>query len=164
MFFVIFFFFLMIRRPPRSTLFPYTTLFRSVGADGPSPRLWSPWHLRPPMESYIGDPFFSAASPVPPLGELENFSGTTCWLVSAKNAENVLMYAITWRRSASESRVFHPGIALPGSPSSIARSRSASVGSWPLAVVRILYRPLVKLRGRGSMCAAAAPSPAPPSP
>src|SRR6266568_6158235 len=28
-----FFFFLMIRRPPRSTLFPYTTLFRS-----PSPR------------------------------------------------------------------------------------------------------------------------------
>src|SRR5436309_6277751 len=29
MFFPLFFFFLMIRRPPRSTLFPYTTLFRS---------------------------------------------------------------------------------------------------------------------------------------
>src|SRR3712207_7798712 len=28
-----YFFFLMIRRPPRSTLFPYTTLFRSAGAD-----------------------------------------------------------------------------------------------------------------------------------
>src|SRR2546428_9090273 len=27
------FFFLMIRRPPRSTLFPYTTLFRSVAQD-----------------------------------------------------------------------------------------------------------------------------------
>src|SRR3712207_9293535 len=27
----IIFFFLMIRRPPRSTLFPYTTLFRSTG-------------------------------------------------------------------------------------------------------------------------------------
>src|SRR6266853_4043418 len=27
---LIFFFFLMIRRPPRSTLFPYTTLFRSA--------------------------------------------------------------------------------------------------------------------------------------
>src|SRR5437899_12378225 len=26
---LLFFFFLMIRRPPRSTLFPYTTLFRS---------------------------------------------------------------------------------------------------------------------------------------
>src|SRR3712207_9524961 len=28
------FFFLMIRRPPRSTLFPYTTLFRSVDVGG----------------------------------------------------------------------------------------------------------------------------------
>src|SRR6266849_10011840 len=33
--FVIFFFFLMIRRPPRSTLFPYTTLFRSRPSRGP---------------------------------------------------------------------------------------------------------------------------------
>src|SRR6202790_964135 len=30
--FFFFFFFLMIRRPPRSTLFPYTTLFRSLEA------------------------------------------------------------------------------------------------------------------------------------
>src|SRR5216684_6892714 len=43
-----FFFFLMIRRPPRSTLFPYTTLFRSR----PRPRLRSgpatcrPWRSR----------------------------------------------------------------------------------------------------------------------
>src|SRR5207302_11350309 len=29
---VFFFFFFMIRRPPRATLFPYTTLFRSLGA------------------------------------------------------------------------------------------------------------------------------------
>src|SRR2546430_7520053 len=29
-----FFFFLMIRRPPRSTLFPYTTLFRSRAGHG----------------------------------------------------------------------------------------------------------------------------------
>src|SRR2546427_6808966 len=33
---LLFFFFLMIRRPPRSTLFPYTTLFRSRPA---APRL-----------------------------------------------------------------------------------------------------------------------------
>src|SRR3712207_9213996 len=32
-------FFLMIRRPPRSTLFPYTTLFRSPGS--------RPWTLQP---------------------------------------------------------------------------------------------------------------------
>src|SRR3712207_7420195 len=30
-----FFFFLMIRRPPRSTLFPYTTLFRSRAPSAP---------------------------------------------------------------------------------------------------------------------------------
>src|SRR5467141_4540017 len=35
-FFIFFFFFLMIRRPPRSTLFPYTTLFRSCGQGPPS--------------------------------------------------------------------------------------------------------------------------------
>src|SRR6266480_6817649 len=39
-----FFFFLMIRRPPRSTLFPYTTLFRSprcLARGEPAPRHWS---------------------------------------------------------------------------------------------------------------------------
>src|SRR3979411_3405752 len=34
-----FFFFLMIRRPPRSTLFPYTTLFRSTSC-AVSPTAW----------------------------------------------------------------------------------------------------------------------------
>src|ERR1039457_7302913 len=34
----LFFFFLMIRRPPRSTLFPYTTLFRSAIACRPKPQ------------------------------------------------------------------------------------------------------------------------------
>src|SRR5207249_12088512 len=31
-----FFFFLMLRRPPRSTLFPYTTLFRSLATPRPN--------------------------------------------------------------------------------------------------------------------------------
>src|SRR2546425_7754156 len=35
---VAFVFFLIIRRPPRSTLFPYTTLFRSHGGRAPRPR------------------------------------------------------------------------------------------------------------------------------
>src|SRR2546430_7744426 len=34
----VFFFFLMIRRPPRSTLFPYTTLFRSAKHDASGDR------------------------------------------------------------------------------------------------------------------------------
>src|SRR5690242_20861689 len=40
----LFFFFLMIRRPPRSTLFPYTTLFRSCQAS------WVNW-IRLPQVS-----------------------------------------------------------------------------------------------------------------
>src|SRR6266705_5483285 len=39
--FLFFFFFLMIRRPPRSTLFPYTTLFRSSPPAGPARPTWS---------------------------------------------------------------------------------------------------------------------------
>src|SRR5437899_8074399 len=49
--FVCSFFFLMIRRPPRSTLFPYTTLFRS-------PRLrameWPPGLVHPAQRPGVG--------------------------------------------------------------------------------------------------------------
>src|SRR5437773_7618703 len=38
MFTFLFFFSLLIRRPPRSTLFPYTTLFRSLFSAGPGGR------------------------------------------------------------------------------------------------------------------------------
>src|SRR6266567_7071493 len=67
----LFFFFLMIRRPPRSTLFPYTTLFRSRRSDRPrgpavvwtrsprgggSPRRWwrcGSWLLRSDGDSRL---------------------------------------------------------------------------------------------------------------
>src|ERR1017187_10650387 len=39
-----FFFFLMIRRPPRSTLFPYTTLFRSVDRAAGAPEAVAHFH------------------------------------------------------------------------------------------------------------------------
>src|SRR2546427_11229758 len=45
----ILFFFLMIRRPPRSTLFPYTTLFRSVTSGVARPR-----RTRPHRPSRLG--------------------------------------------------------------------------------------------------------------
>src|SRR2546429_3727200 len=39
----LFFFFLMIRRPPRSTLFPYTTLFRSRRLGSVRSLAWDLW-------------------------------------------------------------------------------------------------------------------------
>src|SRR3712207_7300832 len=50
------FFFLMIRRPPRSTLFPYTTLFRS-GVQNDGLQLWGLKEIRegelPRMENHL---------------------------------------------------------------------------------------------------------------
>src|SRR5215471_20808977 len=45
-----FFFFLMIRRPPRSTLFPYTTLFRSTTRSSAPCATW-PWRGPRPSRS-----------------------------------------------------------------------------------------------------------------
>src|SRR5215813_15171678 len=52
----LFFFFLMIRRPPRSTLFPYTTLFRSrrTGWGSSLSRSW-PSHLSPRSEEHTSE-------------------------------------------------------------------------------------------------------------
>src|SRR5690349_22205803 len=62
------FFFLMIRQPPRSTLFPYTTLFRSqlparISAAGHS--------QEPPTASTLASASQVAAlaSPMPPVGQ-----------------------------------------------------------------------------------------------
>src|SRR3712207_8507080 len=55
-----FFFFLMIRRPPRSTLFPYTTLFRSDGLPGRAsrdPRAGVRGGLGGPCGHGVGAPF-----------------------------------------------------------------------------------------------------------
>src|SRR2546425_10738131 len=50
---VFFFFFLMIRRPPRSTLFPYTTLFRSLAPGWGRSRRFA-LAPRPRCESRLG--------------------------------------------------------------------------------------------------------------
>src|SRR5215475_15251324 len=50
LFFFFFFFFLMIRRPPRSTLFPYTTLFRSSPSSPGGPASAGSWCRRASRE------------------------------------------------------------------------------------------------------------------
>src|SRR5438093_1678967 len=83
------FFFLMIRRPPRSTLFPYTTLFRSPSAP-------APWRSR-------------ACSPPPPpwtpnrrseehTSELQSLTNLVCRLLLEKKKKKEL-YANTRSRT-----------------------------------------------------------------
>src|SRR5258708_29733786 len=57
---LLFFFFLMIRRPPRSTLFPYTTLFRS---DESAHYEYLCRRAHVPVE-YCAEPFGSERSPI----------------------------------------------------------------------------------------------------
>src|SRR3989441_5203416 len=85
------FFFLMIRRPPRSTLFPYTTLFRSSiwpssrGSSG-SPAGW-------PTPRMASSPSCSAAAStaLPPTrseghtSELQSLAYLVCRLLLEKN-------------------------------------------------------------------------------
>src|SRR2546430_8545001 len=53
----------MIRRPPRSTLFPYTTLFRSPGCSDPK---------KDRFQGYVEGEFVYVASPL--AGQLETLS------------------------------------------------------------------------------------------
>src|SRR2546425_8005830 len=78
-----FFFFLMIRRPPRSTLFPYTTLFRSHSQPslrrgrGHSSRCCRLWFLC--LEDHLTKPHILAVQDFIPVG-----SKTSGYLFSIK--------------------------------------------------------------------------------
>src|SRR2546423_9736807 len=82
----VFCFFLMIRRPPRSTLFPYTTLFRSVPGDEWAPA-WVSWRS---SKDYVG------WAPLPPearseehTSELQSLAYLVCRLLLEKKKKLV---------------------------------------------------------------------------
>src|SRR5437667_6623069 len=67
-----FFFFLMIRRPPRSTLFPYTTLFRSRAR---APRLVCRVRARGPRRPHAERGPRAAAAPASRLARAQAAAG-----------------------------------------------------------------------------------------
>src|ERR1019366_10229232 len=71
------FFFLMIRRPPRSTLFPYTTLFRSPCRIGYLPA----WGYMKAAGSY------SAGRSEEHTSELQSLTNLVCRLLLEKNKQ-----------------------------------------------------------------------------
>src|SRR5260221_2819056 len=89
---VFFFFFLMIRRPPRSTLFPYTTLFRSHPLDGATARHHQ--RRRPGAERRArarGRPFLRARSEEH-TSELQSHSDLVCRLLLEKKNRSLSLH------------------------------------------------------------------------
>src|SRR2546430_10290533 len=76
------FFFLMIRRPPRSTLFPYTTLFRSL-AIGPPPSN--------AYQTFTGTNYFTGRSEEH-TSELQSQSNLVCRLLLEKKKKLTVIY------------------------------------------------------------------------
>src|SRR2546423_5627825 len=79
--FPFFFFFLMIRRPPRSTLFPYTTLFRSL--DFESERM-----LTRSACARRGSPPFRCRRSEEHTSELQSLAYLVCRLLLEKKKQN----------------------------------------------------------------------------
>src|SRR5215211_8508226 len=82
---LVLFFFLMIRRPPRSTLFPYTTLSRSRHPDP---------HRLCPLVRQLASPAARGRGPPPPArseehtSELQSHSDLVCRLLLEKKKKH----------------------------------------------------------------------------
>src|SRR5215204_7374331 len=91
----IFFFFLMIRRPPRSTLFPYTTLFRSH-------RLCARSFVRGPALLCVRWRSEEHTS------ELQSHSDLVCRLLLEKKKKNK---SLSTMRKKKEQRTYHKQVS-----------------------------------------------------
>src|SRR6266571_8023833 len=87
-----FFFFLMIRRPPRSTLFPYTTLFRSWRGRGRSRRSSHPRRHPPPRSEEH-------------TSELQSHVNLVCRLLLEKKKQNKKKYTFNKKNKQNTTRI-----------------------------------------------------------
>src|SRR2546430_12177536 len=91
----LFFFFLMIRRPPRSTLFPYTTLFRSlelgIGVELCWPQQPNQKGAVENLVGFVKSSFFKVRSEEH-TSELQSQSNLVCRLLLEKKKKNTKSY------------------------------------------------------------------------
>src|SRR3712207_8299052 len=100
------FFFLMIRRPPRSTLFPYTTLFRSdvvIGAPGTG--AWVVFGSANPANVNVASSFsgFSVSRSEEHTSELQSRQYIVCRLLLEKKKKEEI--TVDCRRTREERRL-----------------------------------------------------------
>src|SRR6266581_2349692 len=93
-FYIYFFFFLMIRRPPRSTLFPYTTLFRSISD-------FEPDHEQHEDQAELGNRSEEHTS------ELQSPVHLVCRLLLEKKKPNEIRLITSRQMSTSSSTIGH---------------------------------------------------------
>src|SRR2546422_1570741 len=100
-----FFFFLMIRRPPRSTLFPYTTLFRSKPPSSTRSAMSSPSRassFSPSTSANPGKPSRNISSSIRSeehTSELQSRLHLVCRLLLEKKKKKKLQHAATYRNN-----------------------------------------------------------------
>src|SRR5438477_5923886 len=106
------FFFLIIRRPPRSTLFPYTTLFRSHRSNSraesaPAQRGCSCLRLVGPCESARSEEHTS---------ELQSHVNLVCRLLLEKKKSKAFSYVTTQNPIYRVQRATAPSLSQPQPP------------------------------------------------
>src|SRR2546425_9100257 len=100
----------MIRRPPRSTLFPYTTLFRSLGsingvdnAEPPDPVFPAPFQFR--LKGFAAVRIIAKRSEEH-TSELQSLAYLVCRLLLEKKKNNqttfVVCYHLAWTEPYSQ--------------------------------------------------------------
>src|SRR2546426_2870349 len=102
------FFFLMIRRPPRSTLFPYTTLFRSVPHLTSLPEVFGRSrgdHSGPSGQTQPGRIIHGRSEEH--TSELQSPCNLVCRLLLEKKKRNVRKALNTdWRKTAADLAIY----------------------------------------------------------
>src|SRR3712207_7196492 len=97
------FFFLMIRRPPRSTLFPYTTLFRSVFTSN--------------GDSHESEVLTDANTLIAAMRRGEFFSSTTVWRSEEHTSELQSRQYLVCRLLLEKKQIFLCTLVLKKTPS-----------------------------------------------
>src|SRR6202047_1000345 len=115
---VLFFFFLMIRRPPRSTLFPYTTLFRSLSST----------HLRAYLKR------------LPDFDDVEAEEKALDYVQRSRNLLQALSFLVSWPAlDRAANLVLQRSGELDGDHYEIlTRAADALAGKHPLAATMVL--------------------------
>src|SRR3712207_7479265 len=98
----------MIRRPPRSTLFPYTTLFRSVGASNSARRGSST-----PSTSRMRETTRVASSECPPSAKKPSSTPRSEEHTSELQSRQYLVCRLLLEKKKKKTKPLHPCLYKP---------------------------------------------------